>query len=87
MVQDAITSVMPQEMVASLGVKETATEAWEAVKSMRIGNEVVRTAKAQRLCLEFEGISFKEGESVDDFSMSRRTGVDLASATTADPSR
>jgi L-rhamnose isomerase len=72
MALDAITNAVPQEMVVSLAVKETATEAWEAVKSMRIDSDAVWTAKAQRLRLEFEGIRFKEGESIDDFTMSQR---------------
>jgi hypothetical protein len=34
MALDAIISIVPQEMVVSLVVKETTVEAWEAVKSM-----------------------------------------------------
>jgi hypothetical protein len=56
-------------MLASLMVKATAAEAWEAVRSLRIGSEAVRNARAQRLKTEFESISFKEGEIVDDFTM------------------
>ncbi|XP_062193534.1 uncharacterized protein LOC133896916 [Phragmites australis] len=67
MALDAITSAVPMEMVASLAVKDSAAEAWEAVKSMRVGSESVLKSKAQRLRREFEGIRFKEGESVDDF--------------------
>jgi hypothetical protein len=66
---DAITSVVPPEMLASLAVKVTAAEAWEAVRSLRIGSEAVRNVRAQRLRMEFESIRFKEGESVDDFTM------------------
>jgi hypothetical protein len=69
MTLDAITSAVPQEMLASLAVKVTAAEAWEVVRSLRIGNEAVRNARAQRLRTEFESIRFKEGESVDDFTM------------------
>lgn len=69
MALDAITSAVPQEMVATLGMKDTTTEAWEAVKSMRIGSESVRKTKAQRLRREFESIRFNNGESVDDFTI------------------
>jgi hypothetical protein len=69
MALDAITSAVPQEMLASLAVKATAAEAWEAVRSLRIGSEAVRNARAQRLRMEFESIHFKEGETVDDFTM------------------
>jgi hypothetical protein len=69
MALNANTSAVPQEMLASLVVKATAVKAWEALRSLRIGSEVVRNARAQRLRMEFESIRFKEGESVDDFTM------------------
>jgi hypothetical protein len=69
MALDAITSAVPQEMLASLAVKVTAAEAWEAVRSLRIDSEAVRNVRAQRLRTEFESIRFKESESVDDFTM------------------
>jgi hypothetical protein len=69
MALDAITSTVPQEMLASLAVKTTAAEAWEAVRSLQISSEAVRNARAQRLRTEFESIRFKEGEAVDDFTM------------------
>jgi hypothetical protein len=62
MALDAITSAVPHEMLASLGVKATAAEAWEADRSLQIGSEAVRNARAQRLRTEFESIRFKEGE-------------------------
>ncbi len=66
---DAVTSAVPQEMLASLTVKASAAEAWEAVMSLRIGSEAVRNARAQWLRMEFESIRCKEGETVDDFTM------------------
>jgi hypothetical protein len=69
MVLDAITSAVPQEMLALLAVKANAAEAWEAVRSLWISSEAVRNARAQRLRMEFESIRFKEGETVDDFTM------------------
>jgi hypothetical protein len=69
MTLDAITSAVPQEMLASLAVKATATEAWEAARSLRIGSEAVRNVRAQLLRTEFESICFKKGETVDDFTM------------------
>jgi hypothetical protein len=59
MALDAITSAVPQEMLALLVVKATAAEAWEAVRSLRIGSEAVRNARAQRLRTEFESIPFQ----------------------------
>jgi hypothetical protein len=56
-------------MLASLAVKKTAAEAWEAVRSLWIGSEAVRNARTQRLRSEFESIRFKEGEVINDFTM------------------
>jgi hypothetical protein len=56
-------------MLASLAVKATVAEAWEAVRSLRIDSEAVRNARAHQLRMELESIRFKEGESVDDFTM------------------
>jgi hypothetical protein len=69
MALDTITSAVPQEMLASLAVKATIVEAWEAVRSLQIGSEAIRNARVQRLRTEFESIRFKEGETVDDFTM------------------
>jgi hypothetical protein len=66
---DAITNAVLQEMLASLAVKKTTAEAWEAVRSLRIGSKVVQNVRTQRLRSEIESIRFKEGESVDDFTM------------------
>ncbi|CAN6224236.1 unnamed protein product [Urochloa humidicola] len=67
MALDAITSVVPIKMVASLVVKETTLEAWKAVKTMWISSESVRKTKVQRLSCEIELIRFTNGKSVDDF--------------------
>jgi hypothetical protein len=36
---------------------------------LRIGSDAVQNARAQRLRTEFESFRFKEGETVDDFTM------------------
>lgn len=45
----AILRAVPAEMLATLAVKETAQEAWEAIKTRRIGVQRVREANAQQL--------------------------------------
>jgi hypothetical protein len=69
MALDTITSAVLQEMLASLVVKAIVAEAWEAVRSLRIGSEAVQNVRARRLRTEFESIRSKEGETVDDFTM------------------
>jgi hypothetical protein len=80
---------VPQEMWQLLGAKKNFKEAWEAVKSMRVGADRVKEANAQRLLKEFENIKFKDSETVDEFAL--RIGglaVDLrTSEETMDDSR
>jgi len=60
---------VPGEMHSMLLNKKSAKEAWEAIKSMRLGAERVKEVNAQKLLAEFESISFKTGESIDDFAV------------------
>jgi len=63
----ALLRSVPKGMWATLGNKKTVKEAWEVVKMMRLGADRVKDLNAQKLIQEFENISFKEGETVDDF--------------------
>ncbi|KAL6600448.1 hypothetical protein ACP70R_045248 [Stipagrostis hirtigluma subsp. patula] len=65
----AILRGVPSEMKAGLTVKETAKEAWAAVKSMRMGDNHVRDANPQTLLKQFENMAWRDGESLDAFSM------------------
>lgn len=65
-------------------VKESAKEAWDALKTMRIGIDRVRKANAQKLRKEYEGIAFRDGELVDDFAL-RLTGLINQLAILGDP--
>jgi hypothetical protein len=65
----ALIRGVPQEMWSILAKKKTVKEAWEAVRNMRIGSDHVNMANGQRLMTEFENITFKEGEMVDEFGM------------------
>jgi hypothetical protein len=65
----AILRAVPPEMLSTLAVKETVQEAWQAIKIRRIGVRRVREANEQQLRREFADMCFKDGESVDDFSL------------------
>jgi hypothetical protein len=52
-----------------LGAKKNVKEAWEAVKSMRVGADRMKEANAQRLLKEFENIKFKDSKTVDEFAL------------------
>ena len=60
---------VPQEMHSMLLNKKTAKEAWEAIKTMRLGADRVKEVNAQKLLAEFEAIAFKPGETIDDFAI------------------
>ena len=60
---------VPSELWSTLAVKRTVKEAWDAVKNLRIGDERARDASAQQLRREFGNLSFKEGESVNEFGI------------------
>jgi hypothetical protein len=48
---------------------KTVKEAWEAVPMMRVGADQVKEVNAQKMLKEFENITFKDGESVEDFGL------------------
>jgi len=65
----ALLRSVPKEMWQTLGGKKTVKEAWEAVKTMRLGADHVKDVNAQKLLQEFENLQFKDGEKIDDFGM------------------
>nr|AAP44677.1 putative gag-pol polyprotein [Oryza sativa Japonica Group] len=69
MALEAILRAVPQEMLLTLAVKETAKEAWDSIRVMRVGVDRVRKSKAQLFLRQYDAIEFKEGESVEDFSL------------------
>jgi hypothetical protein len=81
---DAICSGVPAEMVPILVAKTSAKEAWEAIKTFRIGDDRVRKATAQNLRAEYESIVLRDGESIEDFAL-RLTGIVQRLATLGDP--
>ncbi|XP_066342439.1 uncharacterized protein [Miscanthus floridulus] len=81
---EAICSGVPQEMVPTLATKPSAKQAWEAIRSMRIGDDRVRKSTAQSLRAEYEQIAFRDGESVEDFAL-RLTNIVQRLALLGDP--
>nr|CAH67708.1 H0512B01.3 [Oryza sativa] len=69
MAMEAILRAVPSEMISLLATKDSAKDAWDAIKVMRVGVDRVRKAKAQQLRWEYESISFHDGESIDDFAL------------------
>ncbi|GKA35766.1 NB-ARC domains-containing protein [Tanacetum coccineum] len=64
----AIYQGIPEDLLLSLAEKKTAKEAWEALKTMFMGADRVKTARIQTLKAEFEAMNMKETEGVDEFA-------------------
>jgi hypothetical protein len=70
---DALIAAVPPEMQFSLSQKRTAKEAWDAIAATRIGSDRARKATLQALHKEWENLTFKSGEDVDDFALRLNT--------------
>ncbi|CAA0827650.1 Gag-Pol-related retrotransposon family protein [Striga hermonthica] len=77
---EAIMSAVPNEYVESLGAKDSAKAAWDALKAMRIGSDRAKKAKAQQLRREYEALAFRDGEAVEDFSLRLQSLVNQLAA-------
>lgn len=60
---------IPEDVLLTLDEKKTAKEAWEAIKIMCQGAEKVKTTKVQTLKAEFEAMSMRDTDQLDDFYM------------------
>jgi hypothetical protein len=60
-------------MQFSLSKKRTAKEAWDAIATARIGSDRARKTTLQALHKEWENLTFKPGEDVDDFALRLNT--------------
>jgi hypothetical protein len=65
----AILHVVQSEMKVGLAVKKSVKEAWDAVKSLRVDNDRVKSTSLQSLLNEYENVALHDGESIDDFTM------------------
>jgi hypothetical protein len=60
-------------MQFSLFKKRTAKEAWDAITAARIGSDRARKTTLQTLRKEWENLTFKPDEDVDDFALRLNT--------------
>ena len=60
---------IPEDLLLALAEKKTSKEAWTAVKTMCLGADKVKKARALTLKGEFEALSMKETEQLDEFYM------------------
>ncbi|XP_074359842.1 uncharacterized protein LOC141699947 [Apium graveolens] len=57
------------DLLMSIADKMTSKTAWEAIKTVHLGADKVKKAKAQTLKAEFESLVMKDTEQRDDFCM------------------
>ena len=60
---------IPPEMLSTLAVKATAKEAWETVRTIRLGVTQVHDARLTMLKKQLEAIKFNDVENIGDFGM------------------
>jgi hypothetical protein len=68
MALDAICSAVPTEMITALATNDSSQEAWKSIKTMRVGDNCIKTVSAQKLQREYEVLDFHNGEGVEDLS-------------------
>ena len=68
-VLEAILAAVPAEYREPLGAKSSAKEAWEAIAVMHVGSDRAKKAAAQLLKQEYANLKFKDGETMEDFSL------------------
>ena len=66
---EAILAAVPIEYSEPLGAKSSTKEAWEAIAVMRVDSDRAKKATAHLLKQEYANLKFKDGESVEDFSL------------------
>ncbi|XP_074362620.1 uncharacterized protein LOC141702939, partial [Apium graveolens] len=65
----AIYQGIPEDILLIIADKEMTKEAWEDVKTMCLGVYRIKNGRIQTLKAEFEFLSMKEMELIDDFCM------------------
>ncbi|XP_066333625.1 disease resistance protein RGA5-like [Miscanthus floridulus] len=66
---EAILAAVPPEYREPLGSKDSAKEAWDTLKAIRVESDRARKAKAQQLRREYDDLAFRDGEAVEDFAL------------------
>jgi hypothetical protein len=70
---DALIVAVPPEMQFFLFKKRTIKEVWDAIAAARTGSDCTRKTTLQALRKEWENLTFKPAEDVDDFALRLNT--------------
>ena len=74
--QKALTAIyqsIPDDVFAFIAEKTTSHEAWEAIKTNRLGDDRIKEARLQTLKSEFERLKMKDTKTIDDFALRMTT--------------
>uniref|UniRef100_J3L083 Retrotransposon gag domain-containing protein n=1 Tax=Oryza brachyantha TaxID=4533 RepID=J3L083_ORYBR len=71
----AIVQAVPEAMVLGIAEKDSASEAWDALKEMHIGEDRVRKANMQTLKRELERMYMRDAETIGEYSLKLNTVV------------
>jgi hypothetical protein len=64
-----LVSVVPPKMVVIMVDKSSVKEAWDAITTMRVGDDQVKKVVAQQLRNQFDPVAFREGGTMEDFAL------------------
>jgi hypothetical protein len=65
----ALSQSVPDSMVMTLANYDTAREAWEAIREMRVGEDKVKRARAQVLKRQLNKMEMSRGETIAEYSV------------------
>jgi hypothetical protein len=74
--QRALTAIyqgVPEDLIPLIAEKKTSAEAWEAIKTNRLGDDRIKEVRVQALKSEFDRLQMKDTESIDDFALRMTT--------------
>ena len=69
----AIYQGIPEDMLPLIAEKATSAEAWETIKTNRLGDDRINEVRVQTLKSEFDRLQMKDTDSVDDFALRMKT--------------
>uniref|UniRef100_A0ACD5Y6T1 Uncharacterized protein n=1 Tax=Avena sativa TaxID=4498 RepID=A0ACD5Y6T1_AVESA len=71
----AISQSVPDSVMMAIAEYETAREAWEAIRQMRVGEDRVKKARVKQLKRQLDRMEMDDGESVTAFAQKLTTLV------------
>jgi hypothetical protein len=66
---DALCGVVPSKMVPMIAKKEMAKEAWDAIATMRVGDDRVKKVMTQQLRRKVNLATYDDSETVEDYAL------------------